>query len=74
MAVTVRGRPWPAVQADLIEGVIAANELSPVAADQVRARLWEALLPRPEGVSAVPGASEGRRREPRPPRPSSAAA
>ena len=25
VAVVVRGRPWPAVQSDLIEGIIAAN-------------------------------------------------
>lgn len=43
IAVVVRDRPWPAVQADLIEGVIAANELISPAADRARAELWRAL-------------------------------
>jgi len=43
VAVVVRGRPWAAVQADLIEGIIAANALVSPAADRARADLWEAL-------------------------------
>jgi hypothetical protein len=43
VAVVVRGRPWPAVQADLIEGVVAANQLVPPASDRARAELWRAL-------------------------------
>ncbi|MET0729531.1 MAG: hypothetical protein ABWZ76_14660 [Acidimicrobiales bacterium] len=43
VAVVVRGRPWAAVQSDLIEGVIAANALSSPAADRARAVLWEAI-------------------------------
>jgi hypothetical protein len=43
IAVVVRGRPWPAVQADLIEGVVAANGLVPPDSDQTRATLWLAL-------------------------------
>ncbi|MEX2293537.1 MAG: hypothetical protein WD691_07080 [Acidimicrobiales bacterium] len=43
VAVVVRGRPWAAVQADLIEGVIAANALDSPAADRARADLWNAL-------------------------------
>lgn len=43
VAVELRGRPWPAVQSDLIEGVIAANCLTSPAADRARAELWEAL-------------------------------
>lgn len=45
VAVVVRGRPWAAVQADLIEGVIAANALTNPAADRARADLWAALEP-----------------------------
>lgn len=45
MAVVVRGRPWAAVQSDLIEGVIAANGLASPAADRARAELWAALEP-----------------------------
>ena len=43
VAVVVRGRPWPAVQADLIEGVVAANGLVPPDSDRARAELWLAL-------------------------------
>ncbi|MGH9085417.1 MAG: hypothetical protein ACRDYW_08185 [Acidimicrobiales bacterium] len=43
IAVVVRDRPWAAVLADLIEGVVAANGLRSPAADRVRAELWDAL-------------------------------
>lgn len=43
VAVVVRDRPWPAVQADLIEGVITANGLTSPASDRARADLWAAL-------------------------------
>lgn len=43
MAVVVRGRPWGAVVADMIEGVVVANRLVPPEADRVRTELWEAL-------------------------------
>jgi hypothetical protein len=43
VAVVVRGRPWPAVQADLVEGIVAANALVGAAADHARAVLWRAL-------------------------------
>jgi len=43
IAVVVRGRPWAAVIADMVEGVIVANELSGAAADKVRAQLWNAV-------------------------------
>lgn len=43
VAVVVRGRPWPAVQADLVEGIVAANDLSSPASDRARAELWSAL-------------------------------
>jgi hypothetical protein len=43
IAVVVRGRPWPAVMADMVEGVLVANGLTGAAADRARARLWRAL-------------------------------
>jgi hypothetical protein len=43
IAVVLRGRPWPAVLADLVEGVVAANRLSGPAADQARSALWSAV-------------------------------
>ena len=43
VAVALRGRPWSAVVADMIEGVVAANGLQGVKADQARAALWLAV-------------------------------
>jgi hypothetical protein len=43
VAVRLRGRPWPAVLADMIEGVVAANRLAAPQADRLRAELWSAL-------------------------------
>lgn len=40
VSVRLRGRPWVAVLADMIEGVIVTNQLSPPQADRVRAGLW----------------------------------
>ena len=44
VAVRIRGRPWPAVLADLVEGIVVANHLVGPAADRARARLWEAAV------------------------------
>jgi len=41
VSVRVRERPWPAVLADMIEGVVAVNGLSPPAATRARTELWE---------------------------------
>jgi hypothetical protein len=41
VSVAAKGRPFGAVAADLIEGVIAANELSGSTAGEVRDQLWE---------------------------------
>lgn len=43
VAVVVKGRPWPAVLADLVEGVVVANHLRGPAADRARAALWSAV-------------------------------
>ncbi|MFS8586194.1 MAG: hypothetical protein FWJ72_14065 [Acidimicrobiia bacterium] len=40
VAVAIRGRPWAAVVADMVEGVVAANRLTGVRADRGRARLF----------------------------------
>ncbi len=53
VAVVVRGRPWPAVQADLVEGVVAANGLSSPASDRARAELWLALEGAPPTEAVV---------------------
>ena len=43
VSVRLRGRPWPSVLADMIEGVVVANSLAPPHADRVRADLWAAV-------------------------------
>ena len=43
VAVALRDRPWAAVVADMVEGVVAANRLAGVGADRARAALWEAV-------------------------------
>ncbi len=57
VAVQVRGRPWFAVVADMIEGVVVANGLQAPTGDRLRTELWEALgydLPRMQPVDAAP--------------------
>ena len=43
VAVRVKGRPFVAVAADLVEGIIVANRLSGPEALRVRGALWAAL-------------------------------
>lgn len=43
VAVRLRARPWVAVLADMIDGVVTANDLTGDAAGALRARLWTAL-------------------------------
>jgi hypothetical protein len=43
VSVQYRDRPWNAVLADLIEGVVVVNELHGPSADQARSALWAAL-------------------------------
>jgi hypothetical protein len=43
IAVVVRGRPWPAVLADMVEGIVVANHLHGVRADRARAGLWSSV-------------------------------
>lgn len=45
VSVRVRGRPWPAVLADMIEGVIVANRLGPPQSDRLRTELWSVCGP-----------------------------
>jgi len=53
VAVVVRDRPWPAVQADLVEGIVAANQLRSPASDRARAELWLALESAPPEEATV---------------------
>jgi hypothetical protein len=43
VSIRVRGRPWVAVAADMVEGVIVANELTGASAVRVRGAMWAAL-------------------------------
>jgi hypothetical protein len=43
VAVRLRDRPWGAVLADMVEGIIVANGLVGARADRVRAALWLAV-------------------------------
>jgi hypothetical protein len=40
VSVRVRGRPWPVVLGDMIEGVIVANALPTPEATRLRTELW----------------------------------
>jgi hypothetical protein len=46
--VTIRERPFQAVAADMIEGIVVANQLDGTAATRARTALWEALIERGE--------------------------
>lgn len=43
VSVVVRGRPFPAVLADMIEGIVVVNGLQGHRADRCRTALWEAV-------------------------------
>ena len=45
VSIVLRGRPWPAVLADMIDGVIAANEVTSLEADSARTALWLSVAP-----------------------------
>jgi hypothetical protein len=44
VAVAVRGRPYQAVVADLIEGVVIVNQLTGIEATRLRTALWEEIV------------------------------
>ena len=43
VAVRLNGRPFAAVQSDLIQGLLVVNEIEVAHADEVRRTLWNAL-------------------------------
>lgn len=43
VAVALRGRPWAAVLADMVEGVVVTNRLRGMTADRCRTTLWASL-------------------------------
>jgi hypothetical protein len=54
VSVRLRGRPMAAVLADMIEGVVAANQLRSPQADRLRAELWSVVTA--GSVTAQPSA------------------
>lgn len=58
VSVRVRGRPWAAVLADMIEGVVVANRLGPPQSDRLRTELWSAC----GAVDSLPGSRDAARR------------
>lgn len=44
VSVALRGRPWPAVLSDMIEGILLANGATGIEADKIRAALWLAVV------------------------------
>ena len=53
IAVRLTGRPFPAVAADMVEGVVVANRLEGRRAAEVRARLLAALAAAEEPAAAA---------------------
>ena len=53
VAVRLRGRPFAAVVADMVEGGIVANELTGTEATRARTALWEAVAAREGEVKAA---------------------
>jgi 3-hydroxyacyl-CoA dehydrogenase len=44
IAVAVKGRPYQAVVADLIEGIVVVNDLDGFEATRLRTALWEEIV------------------------------
>ncbi|WP_419912252.1 hypothetical protein [Candidatus Poriferisodalis sp.] len=57
VAVRVKGRPFGAVVADAVEGIVVCNELSAGAAGPVRDELWRATEQIAEAMGSVAGRS-----------------
>src|SRR6056297_1126974 len=43
VSLVLRGRPWSAVVADMIEGFVVVNDVDPVAGERLRDLLWATL-------------------------------
>lgn len=65
VSVRLRGRPWAAVVADMIDGVVAVNRLDVRRANRARADLWDTISAH-AGVDPArpPVALPGRRARP----------
>ncbi|MCB1250346.1 MAG: hypothetical protein KDB33_00090 [Acidimicrobiales bacterium] len=78
VSVALRDRPWAAVVADMIEGVVVANHLDGAAAAPVRDALWTAVaalvVDQPETPRPRPARPAGPRARAAPPADHAAAA
>src|SRR5262245_33619195 len=45
VSVRLRGRPWAAVVADMVDGVVTLNRLDARRANRARADLWHVIAP-----------------------------
>ena len=63
IAVRLRGRPWPAVVSDMIEGIVVGNGLSGARADRIRAALWLAIDSSTERVAEAAPDVDGQREQ-----------
>ncbi len=63
IAVRLRGRPWPAVVSDMIEGIVVGNGLSGARADRIRAALWLAIDNSTERVAEAAADVDGHREQ-----------
>ena len=54
VAVQTRARPFDRVAADMVEGILAANDLEGPAAHRLRLALWEAAV-EPDGADEASG-------------------
>ena len=63
IAVRLRGRPWPAVVSDMIEGIVVGNGLSGARADRIRAALWLAIDNSTERVVEPAADVDGQRKQ-----------
>lgn len=53
VSVEVRGRPFEAVVADMVEGVVVVNHVAGAEATRLRTSLWEAVLDGAGGEAAA---------------------
>lgn len=54
VAVRVKGRPWAAVLADMIDGVVRVNDVTPAVANRLRGDLWESVADLVAPATATP--------------------
>ncbi len=62
VAVTIRDRPFVAVVADMVEGIVVANDLAGIEATRVRTALWETVTDHGQVAFDQPTPAIGHRR------------